>query len=321
MSVFDWFKKRTDRSPFSGASLLRFRKEEVRHLLVDRHGLPQVDWGMADLWLMQRAEDDEDPKRSFARRAIAAAWLEQLRDALEEDHQAWRGRDIEGLTPMSDVLGKRIAEVAARADREIRRALKPIRGDLPIPPYALVAIKPLGAYVSFKAHFGFSDESTATSGGFYSRAEGGGFPTLAINCAAPWGAELVLAHELTHHALAGADLPLWAEEGITQMMEERVCSVSNFTLSRERVSEQRERWAEDGLEMFVAGEAHSSPDGNDQELAYHMSQWVVRSAMEQNPTRFFQFLCACRGSDPELVAKSILGSSQTDFVRAVCGIP
>jgi hypothetical protein len=320
MGLFDWFKKPAGHSPRSSASLPRFSRDDVRHLFVDRQGLPQVDWGMADLWLMQSATNQDFPHGPLARRALVSAWLEELRDALHEDHQAWRKPDFDGITPLNDALGKRIAATSDRAATEIRRALKPLRGDQPIPPYALVAIKPLNAYLSFKSHYVHSDSGSATSGGFYSRASSAGYPTIAINCATSHSSELVVAHELTHHALVDADLPLWAEEGITQMMEERVCSFTNFSLSRERVAEQHDRWSEDALDMFIEGAAHLSPEDNDQELAYHLSQWAVRSALERNPTQFFRFLSACRCSDPELAAKAVLGTSQADFVRSICGI-
>lgn len=316
--VFDWFRRKGTK-PSGAAVLPRIDRESVRHLFVERYELPQVDWGMADLWITRQASPSSE--HPLLKRAIVAAWLEELRDTLTADHQAWRTRDLEGLTPLDNAAGKRVVDIAARSRDEITRALKAIRGDHPIPPYAIIALKPLDAYLSFKAHFVHDDDTVATSGGFYIAGTSDAFPILAINAATHHAIENTVAHELTHHALVGANLPLWAEEGITQMMEERVAGGPNFTLNRERAERQRERWEGDQLEMFIAGQGFSSPHEDDQELSYHLSQWAVRAALDRDPKTFFAFLRACRTTDPEAAAANVFGCSQVQFVRQICGIP
>lgn len=315
--VFDWFRRK-GAAPSGAAALPRVDRDTVRHLFVERYQLPQVDWGMADLWITRQPTPvDEHP---LLKRAIVAAWLEELRDALDADHQAWRTGDLEGLTPLDNAAGKRVVEIAARSRDEITRALKAIRGEVPIPPYAIVALKPLDAYLSFKAHFVHEDESVATSGGFYIAGTAEAFPVLALNAATHHALENTVTHELTHHALVGANLPLWAEEGITQMMEERLAGGTNFALTAERAARQRERWDGDELDVYIAGEGFASPHDDDQELAYHLSQWAVRAALDRDPKTFFAFLRACRLTDPEDAAARVLGCSQAQFVRQICGI-
>lgn len=273
---------------------------------------------MADSWLSRQTTAED--RRLELERAIAAAWLEELRDALEVDHQTWRTEDVDGLTPLGDSIGKRAADTAAKARREITRALAPIRGKRAIPPYALIALKPIDAYISFEAHFLHEDSNVATSGGCYLRREAAGYPTMVLNAGTALSVEQTVAHELTHHALVDANLPLWAEEGITQMMEERVVGIANFSLDSERAGRQRDRWQGDEIELFIDGTGFSSPNDDDQDLAYHLSQWAVRRALERDRDKFFEFLRACSELEPELAAAAALHCSQAEFVRTTCGI-
>ena len=315
--MFNWLRRRQPSK--GGSDLPRVDRDVVRHLFVERYGLPQVDWGMADHWVAQQPSDPDIRPR--LKRAVVAAWLEEMRDALDADHQAWRRHDVEALTPLENAAGKRIAEASASAGAEIARALVPIRGRDPIDPYAIVALKPLEAYISFKAHFLHDDANVATSGGFYMQGSESEFPVIALSAAMPHALETILAHEVTHHALVDAGLPLWAEEGITQMMEERVAGGAPFNITSEQAARQRSRWAEDQLVEYVDGDMFKSPDDDDQELAYQLSQWVVRMALERDAKKFFEFLRACRSADPEHASQAVLGRSQVEFVRTICGIP
>jgi hypothetical protein len=122
-----------------------------------------------------------------------------------------------------------------------------------------------------------------------------------------WAVEGIIAHELTHHALYNLALPLWAEEGLTQMMEERVAGQGGFALDQEMLARHRKRWLSGGVDRFLSGESFRSPLGDEQELAYNLSQLIVRRMLADHPERFFAFLRACRDVDPEEAAKSHLG--------------
>lgn len=319
--MFDWIRGKlgVPKPPQGTPDLVRVDRAEVRHLFVDREGLPQVDWGFADLWITTKQGAHMSPPA--LRRAICAAWLEELRDALDEDHQAWRAEDVEGLTPMKGRMGPTLQRVVQKSMRVLRESLTPIRGSIPISPFALVAISPLESYVSFTSHFMPDEGEWGTSGGCYIAARQDGFPVLAINAGSVSAREETVAHELTHHALVDCHLPLWAEEGITQMMEERVVGTSNFALTRERKNRHRERWTEDALDEFIGGSAFSSAEEDHQELAYHLSQWVVRRALDERREVFFKFLRACRTADQDTAAHEHLGVSPADFVREMAGLP
>jgi hypothetical protein len=99
-----------------------------------------------------------------------------------------------------------------------------------------------------------------------------------------------IAHELTHHALASLSLPVWAEEGLTQMMEERVTGQTSFRIDREMVDRHVMHWSSRGLDAFWSGEAFHSAEENDQELAYHLAEMLARRMLADRPREYLSFL-------------------------------
>jgi hypothetical protein len=298
--------------------LVTLERGRVAHLWHRPEGLPRVDWDMASRWIAEHAPDGADP--APWRRAVMAACLDQLRDELPTDHRRWRSRHVEGLGPMEGNLSPAMASAAERACHALRRDLSMIRDDAPIPTVAIVAITPKASYIDFTSSYFPDDGAFATSGGLYLNTEPDSVALIAVNAAVPWACEAAVAHELTHHALHGLNIPLWIEEGFTQLMEERVTGTCDFTLDPTQAARQRELWHDRDLQMFLDGHAFGSPDGDTQELAYHLSQWIVRSELTRRPGDFFRFVRACRDEDPDLACQRVLGVSQHELVATAMGL-
>jgi len=135
-----------------------------------------------------------------------------------------------------------------------------------------------------------------------------------------WAMEQTIAHELTHHALHDAQLPLWVEEGITQMMEERVTGQTNFKLDRQMLRRHREHWLDGSLERFLSGEGFSAPHDDEQELSYHLAQLVVRGLLSRDPKSFFAFARACGTTNPGDAATRHLGATPDEIVERALNV-
>lgn len=267
-------------------------RDEIASLLVMDANVPQVDMAKLETWLqMQRRPNDE-----LHRRAVTAAWLDEVRSALAVEHRRLRTANTEVIVPLRAAVGVDVAQAGERALAVIHDALRKIRGDAPIRAIAIVAIAPTDAFIDFTSHFFSEDSHTATFGGLYIR-EGSVMPLLAINAMQKGHALSVLAHELTHHALRDARLPLWIEEGLTQMMEERVTGLLAFTLTEAEREEHANEWTREALEEFVEGTSFFSPHGDRQRLAYHLAQWFARACLTTQPERYFAFARACAQED------------------------
>lgn len=308
----------TSRNKAELANLPTVDRELVAHLWHYPDGLPKIDWESVSLWIAQQHEGTK--RAEHWRRAVVGVYLDELRDSLNRDHRRWRSVNVDGLAPLEGSIGPLLAATAERSYSVLRSALKVIRGDVPIPPIALVAIEPQDAYIDFTSSYFSEDGAFATSGGLYLNEDNDAFALIAIDATIRQNCQNTVAHELTHHALHEARLPLWVEEGITQMMEERITHVSNFTLNNDILSRQRECWSRQDIDQFLDGSAFLSPEDDTQELAYHLAQWIVRRELERRPAEFFRFARACREYDWADQCQEVLGETPRELVLNLIGL-
>lgn len=318
--MFGWLRKLSSSAPEPQlpAPLDSFDTTTLRPTLIVRSGLPQIDWDLANLWISRHHPDASDSAQ--VRRAVVAAWLDELKASLRQPHVCGRQPAFESITPASGSVGTRALTAASRSLTMLQSSLAPIRGDAPIPPFALVALATNADYLSFISHFYPDDGHWATTGGLYLAGDEDHFPILAINTVPGHGVENTVAHELTHHALRDRNLPPWLEEGYTQMMEERLTGHNNFELTHELADQQRDRWQGYALSAFLDGSAFHSPEDEDQKLAYHLSQWIIRRALDESPKKFFAFTRDCLLHDPEEACLKNLGQTPQELIHHLTGI-
>lgn len=312
--MLSWMKgllRRSD-SSMSPPDLPVLERADVKHLWHAPEGFPRVNWDMADGWIGRR--QTLKWSRDGNRRAIMGCCLDELRDGLDSAHDRWRSARVEGLAPSEGNTPSSLARAAERSLTLLTRDLKMIRGEASIPPVAIVALAPLGTYLDFTGSYFPAVGNFATSGGLYLNDGRGDFPLIAVNLASRGGAENTLAHELTHHALHHCELPLWVEEGFTQMMEERIVGPHNFTLDHELVERHRDLWDDAAINRFIKGDMFLSPVEDHQELAYHLSQWVVRGELTRRPKDFFAFARACRDQSSWEACTEHLGMTPHELI-------
>lgn len=267
-------------------------REELEDLLVTGAELPMIDWDAAD----SRAERLEggDHARDLWRRALAAAWLERLKSELASPHERWRTANVEGLAPAADQLSVVVRRAAEASFAAIQSALGDAWDGHPIPPVAIAAVAAIDDYYSLKSAAYEAEGEFAGSGGCFLNRP---FPIILLPTSTRWSVESTIAHELTHHALSGLSLPLWAEEGLTQMMEERVTRQTSFRVDRELVERHVAHWSSRGLQAFWSGDAFRSAAEDDQELAYHLAELLARRMLADRPKEYLAFLKQCDHDD------------------------
>lgn len=316
--LMTWLGAGGDGEGEKGVDLPSVERSRVGHLIRRERGFPHVDWGAAERWMELEAPAG---RRDDLHRAIAAAWLDELRDSLSDDHCRWRSALVEGVGPVTDGLATRTSRCVERAARVIREAMTPIRGSRAIPPIAVIALQRAEDYYSFISPYYPEEGEWGTSGGVYINEGEDGFPMIVMPVQTKSSVERTIAHELTHHALRIMSLPIWVEEGLTQMMEERVTGSTDFRLDREMLARHRERWDTGGIERFLSGEAFHSAHDDEQELAYHLSQVIVRGLLSSRPEDFFCFARDCgNGESVEDAAVMHLGESPADLVGGMIGL-
>ncbi|MBX3406577.1 MAG: hypothetical protein KF869_07415 [Phycisphaeraceae bacterium] len=287
-----WLRGSGGAAPVAPPALPALMPGDLDDLLISGADLPMIDWDAVD----SRAERIEggDHARDLWRRAIAAAWLDRLANELETPHVRWRTANVEGLAPRDEDLGRSIPRVAEAAFVRIHEALGDTWDGHPIAPVAVVAMSTQTDYYTLKASsFDLEGEFAASGGCYLDRP----FPIVLLPTVARWAVDSTIAHELTHHALKVLSLPLWAEEGLTQMMEERVTRHTSFRVDRKTVDRHIAHWSTRGMHAFWSGEAFSSAEEDDQELAYHLAEILARRMLADRPREYLAFLKQCDRED------------------------
>jgi len=108
--------------------------------------------------------------------------------------------------------------------------------------------------------------------------------------------EPVIAHEMTHSALAYLELPRWLDEGIAVSTEHRV-SASHRHVSQqlETMSRHLEFWNTERMQEFWSGESfHRTDDGN--ALSYDLAQGIV-ALLGREWTSFTRFVLGAKRDD------------------------
>lgn len=138
-----------------------------------------------------------------------------------------------------------------------------------------------------------------------------------------------LAHELTHAVLSHVQMPIWLEEGLTQVFEHDLGN-KPFVLSPEEVGEQKAFWRQAGLDQFWSGTGFSSP-GDVQKYSYQLAEILMRLLLldyqprwfgfDKSPTRtLMTFLQTARCDDHgEAAAREVLGLSLADIAAKSLG--
>jgi hypothetical protein len=138
-----------------------------------------------------------------------------------------------------------------------------------------------------------------------------------------------LAHEMTHAVLSHLQMPIWLEEGLTQVFEHDLGN-KPFHLEPEEVGKQKQFWRQEGLDQFWSGTGFSSP-GDVQKYSYQLAEILMRLLLmdhqprwfgfDQSPTRtLMNFLrSAHRDDHGAAAAREVLGLSLAEIAAKTLG--
>lgn len=139
-----------------------------------------------------------------------------------------------------------------------------------------------------------------------------------------------IAHELTHAGIASADLPLWIEEGLAQVVEHELTGRQLLQLTGKMATLHRRYWRRFGLQAFWDGTAFTRAT-RVQEIAYQLAEILVRHLLDDARPRWFglvrshqaslvNFLAAAAASDAgEAAAHKHLEMGLSDLAARFLG--
>ena len=208
--MFRWLRKR---QPLAPAEPPAFILASIPGAL-DRAGpVPYLDWPAIEAWMRTLPPTPHDPK--VYRDEVLRQWMDELADAFGEPY-VWAESDE--LILLTARPGSDARDLLGFADR-CYRATKEVVGP-PAGAAAKLAVLCFGSQEHMYDYLAPMDADDGEYGGV------GGFcvqcdpPHIALPDL-PQSIEAVLLHEMTHACL-GADVPSWLQEGIAQIVEERL---------------------------------------------------------------------------------------------------
>jgi hypothetical protein len=252
--------------------------------LKDGNGTPILDWKALDRWAGGNREAIERGRR---------AWLLHFRDAMPQSAHLHETSDAWVLSAFPPATARAAALYVANTRERIARLLD---GIVKFPVGArsiLVVLNNLDEYYSYVSNYYPEDGEFAFSGGMYINY---GCPHFVTVHSPLSDLEPVIAHEMTHSALAHLALPMWLDEGIAVTTEHQV-SVSHRHPRHavEMLGRHLAFWNAERMQEFWTGKSFNrTDDGN--ALSYDLARNIVGLLGREWPT-FIRFVCGARRDD------------------------
>lgn len=275
-------------------------------------GFPRPDWSKVGVWLdTDCAEED----REHVATDLARQWLRGIQSAAGDGYQIFETQNFLILSALGRTNAMNLARVAERALEQVVEALPGIARKNGHGKFVCLAFADADRYYEYISYF-YPEGEFGASGGVHLSD---GYAHFVLNRADQTGLELGLVHELTHACLAGCPLPVWLEEGITQLMEESILGYSRFVMNREEVERHQRYWKCNGLSCFWSGQSFQRPDDG-MELSYALAQVLTRDLLSRGRGRFLRLLEEADPSDSgDAATRNIYGLGIRDLAAQFLG--
>ncbi len=262
----------------------------IPNALESRDGLPRPNWDSISDWVDSNLADTD---LDDAWTGLARDWLDALIDALPTGYSRTESPEFMLLSNGAAHSPDRILQWCEHSRRTILDTLAGVARDEGFGKHVVLAFGDADAYYDYISDFYPDAGEFALSGGMFLDCGYGHFAT----CMAGAGEhDRTVAHELNHALLRHLPLPLWLNEGVTQVVEDIVVGSSYFMVDHETVRRHRAHWDADTIHSFWSGDSFYSPDDG-QELSYHLSQILFRNLMSDYPKQIADFLNAANFAD------------------------
>lgn len=239
--------------------------------LQNRQDLPQMDWAALDTWA-HGAGDRAPEAVAEALNQGRRAWLLHLRDALGAHMHLYEGADCFILSPLAPAVARATARYVTTTRQRIDRLLAGMAHFPVAEKSILLVLQDEDTYYHYVAQFYGEDGEFARSGGMFIHF---GCPHFVVVAAELAAIEPVIAHEMTHNALAHLHLPTWLDEGLAVNTERRLKGAPPAQHTPAQLHYLHQRfWTPERMQEFWAGTSFQrTDDGN--LLSYELARILV----------------------------------------------
>ena len=260
-----------------------FRFSDIDGAFEVRAGFPRPNWNVIVEWA-ETLRDDVNRHELWTE--IAAYWLSKLADTLKNDYAIWESQDFMLLCSREKAECERLIRYCEKARKQVLGLLGEIASDGGFGKLVVLLFHDAETYFDYVSDMYPDEGEFGGSGGMFIRD---GYSHIVILAGRVSEPETAIAHELSHCFLAHLDLPLWLDEGVTQLAELEVAGRVYVEATRELAMQHRSWWNSDTIQDFWRGGSFSAPDDR-QELSYSLAKTLTNRLMDQFPDSFEEFV-------------------------------
>lgn len=284
--------------------------------LIDVDGMPVADWAQVAHWAAAIGDAD---LRAQGIDAVRRGWLLHLRDRLGPAfglHESPEALILSALPPaVAGATAKYVATARGRVQRVLNGLARFPAGERSL----LIVFDDEADYYAYVAGYYPDGGEFAFSGGMFIDAGCPHFVTVRADLAL---VEPVIAHELTHAALAHLRLPLWLDEGLAVNTERRIANtLPPMHTPHEMHEKHLAFWGDEEIQQFWDGTSFQrTDDGN--LLSYDLARILVEQLSRASWDDFERFTRhASRDDAGARAAREHLGLDLGTVSSALLGRP
>ena len=255
----------------------------IPNALETRVGLPRPDWAIIQDWMSSNVADAD---LDDAWTTLASDWIDQLIEALPDGYSRRQSREFFLLSSSAESTDERILQWCEDSRETILKILAGVARDEGHGKHVVFAFADAETYYDYVSDFYPDDGEFGLSVGMFLDS---GYGHLVMCMAYEGEHDRTIAHELNHALLRHLPLPLWLNEGVTQVIEDLVVGSSHFHVDREMSHRHRTYWNANTIQSFWSGDSFDAPDDG-QELSYHLAEILFRNLMSDYPKQIHDFL-------------------------------
>lgn len=274
-------------------------------------GIPLLDWQALDAWAHQATTPEGTTEAINQGRR---AWLLHLRDALGDPMHLHESQDVYILSPLEGHVARAMAQYVTKTRQRIARVLDGVARFNPGEKSVLLVLESEELYYDYVAQFYPEGGEFAFSGGMFIH---NGCPHFVVVQADLAAVEPVIAHELTHSALAWLHLPTWLDEGLAVNTEHRLTGARGPAQSPQAMHQRHQVfWNAERMQEFWSGDSfHRADEGN--QLSYDLARIAVEQ-LARDWSAFSRFATTASRNDAGAeAAASALGIELGSYVGAL----
>ena len=264
--------------------------EEISDYFDYRNGYPRPAWELIQNWVDGLPADSDF---HFVWTEVVANWLGRLSDHLQDNYSIWESQNFLIVCNRAKADCERLVLFCERARRQILETLGKVVVDEGFGKIVILILTDSDDYYDYVSDWYPDDgEFGGSSGMFLS----GHYPHIVVFAGPSALCEATIAHELTHFFLRHLDLPLWLNEGITQIVEREIAGLWSQERDQELSRKHAKWWNSATIQEFWTGTSFSAADDR-QQLSYDLALQMVSQLLHRFPQTFAEFLSSASSVD------------------------